>query len=190
MFRKCFAKMQRWSRSKIAGLQGFCKWISECSFGSIRLGNGPASCSRHTFATRRWQTSRPSASAGICLPCIEPRLTATVPFKGLRSESGNAGSSFMHSLIHSFIHSFIRSFVHSFIQSINPSINFSINQSFSHSINQSINQSLNHSIIQSFNHSFIQSFIHSLIHWAGAGKGTPGGGARIISIIARGGAPI
>ena len=60
-------------------------------------------------------------------------------FRGLRPESGNAGSSF----IHAFLNSFIQSFVHSFNQSIH----------------QSTIQSINHSIIRSFNHSFIHSFI-------------------------------
>ena len=76
-------------------------------------------------------------------------------FKGLRPESGNAGSS--------FIHAFLKSFNHSFVHSFNQSINQSINQSF--------NQSINQSIMQSLNHLFIQSFIHSLIHWAGGNEG-------------------
>ena len=76
---------------------------------------------------------------------------AMVLFKGLRPESGNAGSSFIHALI----------------QSIHQSIHQSINQSINQSIIQSLTQSFNHSIIRSFNHSFIHSFFEP-----GARKGT------------------
>ena len=49
-------------------------------------------------------------------------------FKGLRPESGNAGSSLIHAFLNSFNHSCVHSFIHSFNQSINQSIIQSINQ--------------------------------------------------------------
>ena len=74
-------------------------------------------------------------------------MEAPINIKGLRPESGNAGSSFIHAFLNSFNHSFVNSFIQS------------INQSIIQSINQSINHSFNHLVIRSFNHSFIHSFI-------------------------------